>query len=78
MWNCIHNEVKMNLKHINSEIFYKNPNRYELVSGRVKGAPNCPYGNHYQWIGYDKLENKFVRFTKSIFKKLISTQTLSV
>jgi hypothetical protein len=78
MRNSSNKEAKMNLERINSENFYKNPDRYQLVSGRIKGAPTCPYGNHYQWIGYDKLENKFVRFTKSIFKKLISTQTPSV
>lgn len=51
--------------------FLQDPNRYELRSGRSEGAPNCPFGNHYEWIGFDKKEQKYVRFTKSVFKKLI-------
>ena len=61
----------MRLRKINSEIYHSKTSRYELVSGTKKGAPLCPYGNHYKWIGYDKDENEFVRFTKSVFKKLI-------
>ena len=48
-----------------------NPSRYSLEKGDKDGAPNCPYGNVYQWIGFDKELNEFVRFTKSVFKVLI-------
>lgn len=61
----------MTLRKVNSESYTKDPSRYELISGSTKGAPLCPYGNHYQWIGFDKSENEFVRFTTSVFKKLI-------
>lgn len=59
----------MQTKRVNSEMFRENPNRYELRPGTCNGAPLCPYGNHYQWVGYDKLTNQFVRFTKSVYKK---------
>ncbi|MFK2820026.1 hypothetical protein U0L90_07860 [Flavobacteriaceae sp. LMIT009] len=61
----------MRLRKINSETYHSNTSRYELVPGTKEGAPLCPYGNHYKWIGYDKNENEFVRMTKSVFKKLI-------
>lgn len=52
--------------------YLSDPKRYELKSGSAENAPLCPYGNHYQWIGYDKVEEEFVRFTKSVFKKLVA------
>ncbi len=51
--------------------FLKQPDRYELRPGNSKGAPLCPFGNHFQWIGYDKEEAEYVRFSKSVFKNLI-------
>ena len=50
------------------------PDRYELRSGNEPEAPLCPYGNQYQWVGYDKEEKEFVRFTKSVFKKLVNSK----
>ncbi len=61
----------MNLIRVDSKTFFQNPNQYQLVSGNTKGAPKCPYGNYYQWVGYDRINHNFVRFTKSIFKNLI-------
>ena len=54
------------------EEYSQNPERYELRSGSEEEAPSCPYGNRYQWIGYDPETNEYIRFTKSVFKKLIS------
>jgi len=51
--------------------FLKRPNQYELRSGSREGAPLCPFGNHFEWIGYDKEYLEYVRFSKSVFKKLI-------
>ena len=51
--------------------FLKNPNRFELRSGLESGAPNCPFGNNYKWIGFDTAKNEYVRLSKSVFKKLI-------
>ncbi len=53
------------------KVYLENPERYELRSGKVSGAPLCPYGNHYKWIGYDKATGTYLRFTKSVFKILI-------
>ena len=54
------------------QAFSKEPKRYELRSGKeYDDAPSCPFGNTFQWVGYD-IENKdYVRFTKGVFKKLI-------
>jgi len=51
--------------------FLRQTDRYELRSGSSEGAPLCPFGNHFQWIGYDKKEGEYVRFSKSVFKKLV-------
>ena len=53
------------------EAYLQDPQRYELRSGHEEGAPLCPYGNHFQWIGYDKKTKAYVRFSKSLFKKLV-------
>ncbi len=53
--------------------YLKNPERYELRNGQVEDAPNCPYGNKFEWIGYDLDSEAYVRFTKSVFKLLIKT-----
>ncbi|MEZ4885714.1 MAG: hypothetical protein R3E32_13355 [Chitinophagales bacterium] len=60
------------MKRVNMSDFLSDPNRYKLKSGSEPNAPLCPFGNHYQWIGFDKAEQEFVRFTKSVFKKLVN------
>ncbi|MBT8221286.1 MAG: hypothetical protein KJP00_15770 [Bacteroidia bacterium] len=59
------------LHKVNREAYSLNPKRYILRSGREEGAPACPYGNHYQWIGYDLELQEYIRFTKSVFKILV-------
>jgi len=59
------------MRKVNMEDYLRDPNRYELRTGNSKGAPLCPYGNQYQWIGFDLAEQEYLRFTKSVFKKLI-------
>lgn len=61
----------MEIKKVNMEQFMDLPDRYTLVDGSLEGAPLCPYGNQYQWIGFDIEEKEYVRFTKSVFKLLI-------
>lgn len=59
------------MRKVNMQEYLLQPDRYELRPGDQKDAPLCPYGNHYQWIGYDVEREEYVRFTKSVFKKLI-------
>lgn len=56
---------------VTAEMYQQNPERYILVSGHQEGAPTCSYGNVQQWVGYDKIEQTFIRFTKSVFKRLV-------
>lgn len=60
------------MRRIDSITYSINTSRYELVPGSIAGAPLCPYGNQFKWIGYDKKLKENVRFTKSVFKKLIT------
>ena len=59
------------MEKVTAEMYDQDPDRYTLVSGHEEGAPTCPYGNMQQWVGYDRVEEKFIRFTKSVFKQLI-------
>jgi len=63
--------MEASIRKINIQTYTIEPNRYELRSGQESGAPTCPFGNHYQWIGFDKKTQEYIRFTKSVFKKLI-------
>ncbi len=65
------------LRRVSKREFLEAPSRYELRSGREPEAPLCPYGNHYQWIGYDIKEREYVRFTKSVFKILINKEKIT-
>lgn len=59
------------MRKVNMETYLLNPNRYELRTGASEGAPSCPYGNRYKWVGYDLELQEYVRFTKSVFKILV-------
>lgn len=59
------------MRKINMEAYLLSPGRYELRRGDADGVPNCPFGNKYQWIGYDLVAGEYVRFTKSVFKILV-------
>ncbi len=60
------------MRKVDMENYQLNPSRYELRNGNNPDAPLCPYGNKYQWIGYDLQEDEYVRFTKSVFKLLLN------
>ena len=54
------------------QTYLQNPHRYELRSGlEYADSPSCPFGNSYQWIGYDLQSKEYIRFTKRVFKKLV-------
>ncbi|WP_177761346.1 hypothetical protein [Flavobacterium sp. I3-2] len=59
------------MEKINNALYLANSNRYILVSGDLEDTPKCPFGNNYKWIGFDLEEKKYIRFTKSVFKKLV-------
>ena len=65
------------IRKINMETYLLEPKRYELRSGQEEDAPPCPYGNRFQWIGFDKTTREYLRFTKSVFKKLVSQKEVS-
>ena len=71
------NQPSTSLRKVNMKLYSEDPNRYELRSGQEKEAPTCPFGNHYKWIGYDLEAKEYVRFTKSVFKKLINQNASS-
>jgi len=60
------------MRRVNSEAFKLEPTRYELRAGSEPNAPNCPFGNRYEWIGFDLKTGEYVRFTKSVFKRLVA------
>ena len=64
------------MRKVNMEQYLLEPERYELRSGQESDAPLCPYGNRYQWIGYDLEMQEYVRFTKSVFKKQIQQKVV--
>ena len=66
-------KLKYNLPVITSEVYDLDTNRYELRKGNIKGAPLCPYGNHFKWVGFDKKTMRYIRVTTSVFKRLIIT-----
>lgn len=45
--------------------------RYTVVSGHTEDAPRCSAGNILTWVGFDKQEKVYVRFTKSVFLRLV-------
>ena len=61
------------MRKVTMEEYLLAPQRYELRSGNTESAPSCPYGNRYQWIGYDKEKKEYLRFTKSVFKLLVDS-----
>lgn len=64
----------MSLVKVNRETYDKEPERYGLVEGSRPGAPRCPYGNRYAWVGFDNRKNEYVRFSRSVYKELIEAK----
>jgi hypothetical protein len=62
------------MRKINMEEYLTDSSRFVLKSGSIEGAPLCPFGNPFQWIGFDTGTQEFVRFTKSVFKLLVNQE----
>jgi hypothetical protein len=60
------------MRKVDMETYLTHPDHFELRNGNQPDAPDCSYGNKYQWIGYDLDKKEYVRFTKSVFKLLIT------
>ena len=60
------------MEKVTAEMYQQDPERYTLMEGSTEGAPTCTFGNKQKWVGYDKDQGTFIRFTKSVYKKLIS------
>ena len=56
-------------------MYISQPERYELREGSAEGAPLYPYGNRFEWVGYDLERQEYVRFTKTVFKKLVQEKS---
>ena len=63
---------KDEIRRVGKAQFDHDRKRYELRKGDEKNAPLCPFGNHFEWVGFDLQESEYVRFTKSVFKVLVS------
>lgn len=66
------------LRRVNMGQYQLLPERYRLESGDTEGAPLCPYGNHFEWVGYDIEREEYVRFTKSVFKILVEFRRYAI
>jgi hypothetical protein len=64
------------MRKVDMKSYLDHPANYELRDGNKPDAPNCPYGNKYEWVGYDLEAKEYVRFTKSVFKLLIAKNNL--
>lgn len=63
------------MRRVLTEDYYREPQRYTIRPGHAPGAPWCPYGNTYKWIGYDICAGEYVRYSKRLFKTLINQTT---
>ncbi|HWS60189.1 MAG TPA: hypothetical protein VN182_04600 [Flavobacterium sp.] len=61
---------KQDIKVVDAKMYQTDKDRYELHKNDPN-APLCPYGNQREFIGYDKQENNYVRFTKSVLLKFL-------
>lgn len=61
------------MRKVTMQEYKSDPNRYQLRRGTEEGAPPCPYGNQYEWVGYDNQSKEYIRFAKSVFKLLINS-----
>lgn len=63
-------KMSQGIRVVNAASYETDKERYELRT-HDPNAPLCPYGNKREFIGFDKHENSYVRFTKSVLLKFL-------
>lgn len=66
---------RQGIRVVDAAVYQSDVERYELRKDDPN-APLCPYGNRREFIGFDKQENDYVRFTKSVFLKALKKSTI--
>lgn len=69
----INERRKDGIRVIDKRQFDQNPNNFELRVNDAN-APLCRFGNRRKFIGFDKQRNEYIRFTKSVLKRILSIQ----
>ena len=59
-----------NNNRVDASSYASEPGRYILVDGHSAGAPSCTFGNVQEVVGYDIKDKVYVRYTKSVYKRL--------
>lgn len=65
--------MKQGLRVVDVEFYQMDESRYDLRVNDPE-APLCPYGNKRVYIGFDRYKNNYIRFTKTILRKLLLKQ----
>ncbi|MBK7807294.1 MAG: hypothetical protein IPJ51_13455 [Saprospiraceae bacterium] len=65
--------IKQGLMVVDAEAYRNDEDRYVLRVNDPE-APLCPYGNKRVYIGFDRYKNNYIRFTKTILRKLLLKQ----
>lgn len=63
-------KISQSIRVVDAASYESDKNRYELRN-YDPNAPLCPYGNQREFIGFDKKEDSYVRFTKSVLLKFL-------
>jgi len=65
--------MKQGLRVVDVEFYQMDESRYDLRVNDPE-AHLCPYGNKRVYIGFDRYKNNYIRFTKTILRKLLLKQ----
>ena len=65
--------IKQGLRVVDAESYRMDESRYELRVNDLE-APLCPYGNKRVYIGFDRNKNNYIRFTKTLLRKILLKQ----
>jgi len=63
-------KMSKGIRVVDAASYEANRERYELRTFDPN-SPLCPYGNQREFIGFDKQEKSYVKFTKSVLLKFL-------